>query len=238
MAKLTKSNKKAKKQVDTKKSFDLNEFFQSFQSLDTNNYGSWPVPVKITVLLMIVFVVAIVAYFVPINQKREEIRTAEAEKASLLDQYKTKESKARHLAEYQAQVHKMETDFQELLNQLPKDTRISDLVDGINMEGMNSNIRFKDISVEAEIQQEFFIEQPIRIVAIGEYHQFGSFVSGLAKLPRIVTLHNFEINNTKPTLDQLPELELLLNVKTYRSKELSGDDLKKAQNVGEQKEAK
>jgi type IV pilus assembly protein PilO len=106
-----------------------------------------------------------------------------------------------------------------LLDQLPKDTRVSELVEGINMTGVGSNIRFQDISVEPEIENEFFIEQPIRIAALGEYHQFGSFISGLAALPRIITMHDFEVSNPQPTLDVLPELNLVLQTKTYRSKE-------------------
>ena len=78
---------------------------------------------------------------------------------------------------------------------------------------------FQDISVEPEIENEFFIEQPIRIAALGEYHQFGSFISGLAALPRIITMHDFEVSNPQPTLDVLPELNLVLQTKTYRSKE-------------------
>lgn len=113
----------------------------------------------------------------------------------------------------------METEFNTLLDQLPKDTRVSELVEGINMTGVGSNIRFQDISVEAEIENEFFIEQPIRIAALGEYHQFGSFISGLAALPRIITMHDFEVSNPQPSLDVLPELNLVLQTKTYRSKE-------------------
>lgn len=234
MVKLSKSGKKSlfskkpKKDDVVKKSFNWNEFAKSFQSLDQNNYGSWPIAVKITVLLFIMAMVGLFAYALPIRNKMEEIRSAETEQATLLEQYRTKESKARHLKEYKAQVAQMEADFTELLNQLPKDTRISDLVEGINTVGVTSSIRFHDISVEPEVQQEFFIEQPIKISAIGDYHEFGDFISGLAKLPRIITLHDFEVNNTKPTLEQLPELTLTLQAKTYRSKELTEEDLKKA----------
>ena len=120
----------------------------------------------------------------------------------------------------------MEAEFNTLLDQLPKDTRVSELVEGINMTGVGSNIRFQDISVEPEIENEFFIEQPIRIAALGEYHQFGSFISGLAALPRIITMHDFEVSNPQPTLDVLPELNLVLQTKTYRSKEAApeGDE--------------
>lgn len=231
MVKLTKPGKKPlvvknKKQV-AKKQFNFKEFSDSFKSLDQNNYGSWPVPVKATVLLVLIGLIAALTWAIPISSKRDAIASAEAEEATLLEQYKTKESKARHLKEYEAQVAKMQSDFRELLNQLPKETRISDLVDGINAVGLNSNVKFQDIKVEPEVSQEFFIEQPIRIAALGDYHEFGSFLSGLAKLPRIITLHDFEVANSKPSLDTLPETNLVLNVKTYRSKEVKEEDLKK-----------
>lgn len=234
MVKLTKPRgklvavKKTKAEKAPRQAFDFNAFIKSFQSLDQNNYGSWPTPVKATLLTSIVLLIGALAYALPISSKMQEIDSAEAEEKTLLEQYKTKESKARHLKEYQAQIAQMELDFKELLNQLPKETRISDLVDGINMVGNTSKVRFQDISVDPEVTKEFFIEQPIRISALGDYHKFGSFMSGLAKLPRIITMHDFEVNNSKPTLDQLPELTLKLNAKTYRSKEIKPEELKKA----------
>lgn len=211
--------KTKKEAVSAKKQFDLNEFRRSFESLDSENYGSWPLPVKVTVIGFIIALIAALAWALPISSKIDEITAAESQQQTLLDSYREKESRARHLKAYQAQVIQMETEFNTLLDQLPKDTRVSELVEGINMTGVGSNIRFQDISVEPEIENEFFIEQPIRIAALGEYHQFGSFISGLAALPRIITMHDFEVSNPQPTLDVLPELNLVLQTKTYRSKE-------------------
>lgn len=149
--------KTKKTAVSTKKPFDLNEFRRSFESLDAENYGSWPLPVKVTVIGFIIALIAALSWALPISSKIDEITAAESQQQTLLDQ-------------------------------LPKDTRVSELVEGINMTGVGSNIRFQDISVEPEIENEFFIEQPIRIAALGEYHQFGSFISGLAALPRIITI--------------------------------------------------
>ena len=187
--------KTKKTAVSTKKPFDLNEFRRSFESLDAENYGSWPIPVKVTVIGFIIALIAALSWALPISSKIDEITAAESQQQTLLDQ-------------------------------LPKDTRVSELVEGINMTGVGSNIRFQDISVEPEIENEFFIEQPIRIAALGEYHQFGSFISGLAALPRIITMHDFEVSNPQPTLDVLPELNLVLQTKTYRSKEAApeGDE--------------
>ena len=208
-----------KQSNQSRKSFDLQEFRRNFESLDSQNYGSWPTPVKITVFVLMVGVIAALAYALPISKKIDEIAAASAEQETLLAEYREKESKARYLAEYEAQVAQMENDFNELVNQLPKDTRIPELLEGINMTGVGSNIRFQDISVEDEVEQEFFIEQPIRIAALGNYHEFGSFISGLAALPRIITIHDFEASNPQPTLDEIPQLHLLLQVKTYRSKD-------------------
>ena len=212
--------KTKKSAVKPKKQFDLQEFRRSFESLDSENYGNWPLPVKITVIGLIITLIAALAWALPISSKIDEITAEEGQQQTLLDSYREKQSRARHLNAYKAQVIQMETEFNTLLDQLPKETRVSELVEGINMTGVGSNIRFQDISVEPEIEQEFFIEQPIRIAALGEYHQFGSFISGLAALPRIITLHDFEVSNPQPTLDTLPELTLVLNTKTYRSKEV------------------
>ena len=180
--------KTKKTAVSTKKPFDLNEFRRSFESLGAENYGSWPLSVKVTVIGFIIALIAALSWALPISSKIDEITAAESQQQTLLDSYREKESRARHLKAYQAQVIQMEAEFNTLLDQLPKDTRVSELVEGINMTGVGSNIRFQDISVEPEIENEFFIEQPIRIAALGEYHQFGSFISGLAALPRIITI--------------------------------------------------
>lgn len=204
-----------------RQSMDLKTFWRSLQNLDMQNYGSWPLAVKAFVVLLILLFVAALAYALPISKKLDEIKAAEVEQQVLLDAYRVKESKARHLESYIAQVAQMEVEFNQLLDQLPKDTRVSELVEGINMTGIGSGIRFQDISIESEVEQELFIEQPIRIAAVGDYHQFGSFISGLAALPRIITLHDFEATNSKPSLETLPELTLVLNTKTYRSKDVT-----------------
>lgn len=221
---LKKKAPKAKKEPAVKKkkkqSFDFKAFQNSLNSLNKDNYGSAPLPVKVFMIVMMLAVIGALAYFLAIKPKREEIASAEVQQQALLDAYKEKELKARYLQEYKEQVAQMELDFAELLSQLPKDKQVSALVEGINMVGSGSGIRFKGITVPDEVEQEFFIEQPINITAVGEYHQFGSFATGIAALPRIITMHDFEVRNTNPTLDKKPELELTLTTKTYRSKEV------------------
>lgn len=226
-----KKPEKAKKSPVVKKkkqSFDFKSFQNSLNSLNKDNYGSAPLPVRIFLVIALVAFILAMSWFLLISKKLDEIKSAEAQQVTLLEQFKERESKARHLDAYKAQVEQMEVEFVELLNQLPKDTRVSELIRGINMVGSGSSIRFQDISVEAEVEQEFFIEQPIKITAVGEYHQFGDFITGISTLPRIITMHNFELRNQKPSLDVMPELQLVLNTKTYRSKELKEEEAAKA----------
>ena len=104
-----------------KKSFDFNDFRRSFESLDTQNSGSWPLPVKVTVLLLIVVFIAAMAWALPISSKIDEIKASESEQQTLLETYRQKESRARHLNTYKAQVAQMDIEFNTLLDQLPKD---------------------------------------------------------------------------------------------------------------------
>lgn len=212
-----------------KKSFDFKSFMAEVNSLNGQNYGSAPLAVKIFLLVVMALILSALAWFLLINPKVEEIKSAEAQEETLLQQYTEKESKARHLEEYKQQVAQMQIEFRGLLNQLPKDTRIPDLVDSISMAGASSGVRFRDITADPEVEQEFFVEQPISITAVGNYHQFGGFISSLARLPRIITLHDFEVINQldgsgggteRPNLDRVPELQLILKTKTYRSRKI------------------
>lgn len=215
-----KTTAKAKNKVVKKKkqSFDFKAFSNSLNALNKDNYGSAPLPVRIFLVLALVVALCIAAWFALINAKIQDIELAKGDQQALLDEYRTKERKARYLDEYKAQIGEMEVEFDKLLDQLPKDTRVSELIEGINMVGSGSGIRFRDISAEDEIEQEFFIEQPIKITAIGEYHQFGNLATGIAALPRIITMHDFELKNQQPSLDVMPQLQLELQTKTYRSK--------------------
>ncbi len=236
-----KSKKAGGKKIKQKKqSMSFEDFKQSFQSLDSNNYGSWPAVVKITLIVVLLFVIALLTYFIPVKAKMKEIEAAEREQDSLLESYREKESKARHLEEYKNQIEQMEIEFNSLLEQLPKETRVPELVKGINMTGIGSNVRFKKITVNPEIQQEYFIEQPIEIEAKGSYHQFGEFVSGLAALPRIITMHDFTVTSdieeklVAEDVEKVGMLELVLKTKTYRSKAVVDKD-NKASKEGDKK---
>lgn len=201
-----------------KKKLTLDKFLQQFNTLDTNNYGSWPLSVKITCWIFIIVFVLVAGYFLAIKGKMDEISNANAQEQNLLNEFREKDSKLRNLQQYQIQLQEMEARFNQQLEQLPKETEIPGLVEDINLTGVNSGLKFKNIRLEPEVKQEFFIEQPIAIDATGDYHSFGAFVSGIAGLSRIVTLHDFEITATenKEQRTDIPKVNYSLKAKTYR----------------------
>lgn len=207
-------------ELDTakKKSMSVDKFFQQFNTLDSSNFGSWPLSVKITCWIFLFFLVCAIGYFLALKPKLDAIDQAHAQEQNLLNEFKDKDSKLRNLQQYQAQLQQMEMNFNQQLQQLPKETEIPSLVEDINLTGVNSGLKFKNIRLESEVTQEFFIEQPIAIEATGDYHSFGSFVSGIAALPRIVTLHDFVITATQnqDKKSDIPTVDYALKAKTYR----------------------
>ena len=201
-----------------KKKMTVDQFFQQFNTLDMNNYGSWPLSVKITCWIFIFLAVLALGYFVVIKSQLEAIANAQAKEQSLLNEFKEKDSKLRNLQQYQTQLQEMEANFNQQLEQLRKETEIPSLVEDINLTGVNSGLKFKNIRLENEVKQEFFIEQPISIEATGDYHAFGAFATGIAALPRIVTLHDFTVEAKEDTQKKsdIPVINYTVKAKTYR----------------------
>ena len=204
--------------VNPKKKMTVEKFLQQFNTLDTSNYGGWPVSVKLTCWLFLLLLIAAIGYFLAIKPKLDSIEAARAQETQLMSDFRDKDSKLRNLQQYQAQLMDMQANFNQQLEQLPKETEIPGLVEDINITGVNAGLKFKNIRLEGEIKQEFFIEQPISIEATGDYHAFGGFVTGIAALPRIVTLHDFEILavENKEKRAEVPVVTYKVNAKTYR----------------------
>ncbi|MDV7210803.1 type 4a pilus biogenesis protein PilO [Azotobacter beijerinckii] len=182
--------------------------------LDLNNLGSWPAPVKaITGLLLLIAVLAL-GYNFHLKDLQEQLDRERGEEGTLKQQFAAKASQAANLEAYRQQMAEMETSFGVLLRQLPSDTEVPGLLEDITRTGLGSGLEFEEIKLLAEVVQQFYIELPIQISVVGNYHDLATFASGVASLPRIVTLHDFEIkpaaagNNTK--------LRMKVLAKTYR----------------------
>ena len=137
-----------------------------------------------------------------------------AQEETLKQQFSTKAFQAANLEAYKAQMAEMETSFGALLRQLPSDTEVPGLLEDITRTGLGSGLEFEEIKLQPEVAQQFYIELPINIKVVGGYHDLATFVSGVASLPRIVTLHDFEIKTEKN--EATSKLRMNIVAKTYR----------------------
>lgn len=182
--------------------------------LDINNVGSWPAVVKAISGVLVMVLVFALGYFFFIQDLEAQLDSARANEATLKEQFSSKAFQAANLDPYKKQMAEMEDTFGALLRQLPSDTEVPGLLEDITRTGLGSGLEFEEIKLLPEEAQQFYIELPIQITVVGSYHDLATFASGVASLPRIVTLHDFEI---KPIDPKVPgRLRMSILAKTYR----------------------
>jgi len=182
--------------------------------LDFNTIGVWPGPVKILLLIFLFALILVGGYFFHIKDLNLAFDRVKQKETQLRKQYEQKAFQVANLEAYRQQMVELEKSFGALLAQLPSDTEVPGLLEDITEIGYGSSMEIASITLQPEKAAEFYVELPIKIVARGGYHDFGSFVSGVAGLPRIVTLHDFKIS--KDRNGNLLAFEVL--AKTYRYK--------------------
>ncbi|MCW3149537.1 type 4a pilus biogenesis protein PilO [Stutzerimonas stutzeri] len=182
--------------------------------LDLNNLGSWPGPVKVIASALLLSVVLALGYYFHLKDLQATLDQQRAQEETLKQQFSTKAFQAANLEAYKEQMAEMETSFGALLRQLPSDTEVPGLLEDITRTGLGSGLEFEEIKLQPEVVQQFYIELPIQIKVVGGYHDLATFVSGVASLPRIVTLHDFEIKTDK--MDTSNKLRMSIVAKTYR----------------------
>jgi type IV pilus assembly protein PilO len=185
------------------------------KSLDPNDPGRWPLPVRVgTVALSFVVLAAVLFYFFVWSDQKPRLVEAAAKEVELRDTFKKKHSKAVNLAVYQQQLADIERSFGALLRQLPGRTEVPNLLVDISQVGVGAGLEEKLFQPANEIKKDFYAELPIKIRLTGSYHQMGEFVSGIAALPRIVTLDGISIR--PEDRDYYDVLTFELTAKTYR----------------------
>jgi type IV pilus assembly protein PilO len=211
------------------KDLDLRELMDQLNSLDFENVGGWPAPVKFGAAILVLVLVVGLGYFLSIADANQVLLQQEREEVSLLKTYEKKAFEAHNLDQFRTQLAEMEQTFGALLKQLPKETEVPGLLEDITHTGLGSGLEFEEINLQDEVEQEFYAELPIKIQAVGDYHSFGAFVSGVSGLPRIVTLHDFSVvrpgkSGKDQQLSSLGLLRMDVTAKTYRysSKEGGG----------------
>ena len=192
------------------KNLNLNDL----RSLDPKNMGSWPLPIRIATLVGLYVAILIAGYFLIIQDQRDEYGKLQDKEVSLKSDFENKALEAANLDIYKKQLEDMETSFGTMLRQLPGQTEIPSLLQDISQAAQVDGLKQDLFRPGSEAPKDFYSEKPIDLVLEGGYHEFGKFVSDVATLPRIVTLHNINIHPASGS--GTDNLIMTLTAKTYR----------------------
>ncbi|WP_024297708.1 type 4a pilus biogenesis protein PilO [Methylomicrobium lacus] len=176
--------------------------------------GTWPQPIKAAVILVLCVLVAGGGYYYDTMDQLDELERLENKEVELKTSFASKQQKAVNLPEYVKQLEQIQGSLGEMLKQMPTEEEVASLLVDISQTGLASGLEFRLFKPAAQVAKDFYSELPIDIKVIGRYEELGLFVSGLASLPRIVTVHNVDISPLEKAQDGM----MLMNavVKTYK----------------------
>ena len=199
----------------------LKEQIESFDpsEIQPDNIGSWPTFIKVIVWLVVFIAIMGLGYKFIVLDTLVSTKQAEAQELQLKLEYEKKSHEATNLDAYRKQMVEMTESFEALVSRLPSDTEVPGLLEDISSKGASSGLMFSSIQLQSEKESEFYIELPIKIKATGTYHDMGVFVSGVAGLPRIVTLSDFTITPSSKKERDNSKLNITILASTYRYKE-------------------
>jgi type IV pilus assembly protein PilO len=185
------------------------------RSLDVNDVGRWPRPFRLGVIgIVFLLVVGLGIYWFIVKDKQPILERAKQEEVAYRDTFENKQRKAANYDAYKAQLAQIEQSFGTMLRQLPGETEIPSLIVDISQTGLGAGLQERLFEPQAEIPKDFYAEKPIKIRLTGGYHEIARFVSGIAALPRIVTLHNIVISRENP--ESFDQLSMEVTAQTYR----------------------
>ncbi len=187
--------------------------------LNFENLGSWPLIIKLFVGVLLFTLHIAAGYHLHIEALQLRLENIRAEEIALRRDFEQKALEASTLEAYKRQMVEIEESFGALVSQLPSKTEVPSLLEYITNKGASIGLAIKTIDLLEEFPQEFYVELPIQINAVGSFHDLGAFISGMAGLPQIVTLHDF---NIVPLIAETNQLEMNILAKTYRYR--VGDD--------------
>lgn len=199
------------------------KFFDDLRNLDRNNIGGWPMSVKLFFCGVLFLVLLLAGWYFKVSDQQDELETLQKKEASLKQEFSEKQAKAVNLEPLKAQLEEMKDMLRQMLRQLPSKTEMPELLVDISQTALSAGLETDLFQPGPEIPKEFYAEKPISLRMIGTYHQFGTFISGVASLPRVVilTMHDVSLRPEKAALkgqDLVPGGVLVLEgtVKTYR----------------------
>jgi type IV pilus assembly protein PilO len=187
------------------------------KNLDVNDVGRWPLIFRAAVIaLVFIGVSGLGFYFTIIKDRMPQLERAQAEEETLRVTFENKQRKAANYDAYKDQLSQIEQSFGTMLRQLPGETEIPSLIVDISQTGLAAGLQEKLFQPQSEISRDFYAEKPIKIRLSGGYHEIANFVSGIAALPRIVTLHDINIVTEAGGSGSFDTLSLEVTAKTYR----------------------
>ena len=189
--------------------------------LDLENVGSWPAAARALVAAALFVLLVIAGYYYHIASLADRLSAMESKELELRREFERKAFEAQNLDAYKQQLKEMRDSFGALVSQLPSDTEVPGLLEDISAKGELNGLTIESIDLRDEAREEFYVELPIEIEAKGSYHDLGAFISGMAGLPRIVTLHDFDIEMSR---DDSSNLSMEITAKTYRYRDEGDDD--------------
>lgn len=190
--------------------FDVS-IFKELNQLDMDQVSSWPPKVKIVITTIVIILSAGLGWHLFISPKLQILDLAVQAEERLKGQFQAKYRVSVNLPAHETQLKKMEQYFTSILKSLPTSNETPGLLDDITSIGTSAGLSFKLLQWQPEIKKGFYLELPIKIEVVGKYHDFGQFVTKIARLPRIVTLHDFILSN------ETEGLVLQMQAKTYRT---------------------
>ena len=195
-------------------------FTDDLKNLDPNNPGLWPKPIQIVIFVLLFIALLFAGWKFDITKKRDQLAKLEKRETQQIETLKVRQRKAANLNALKEQMKEMEISFGDMVRQLPNQTEVAGLLVDISQTGLGAGLEFKLFEPKAENPKEFYAVLPISIKVVGNYHQFGEFISGLAQLPRIVTAHEIKIKSEQANEKaRIPVLEMNTIAKTYRALE-------------------
>ena len=195
-------------------------FADDLKNLDPNNPGLWPKAIQIVLFILLLIALLFAGWKFDITKKRDQLAALEKKETEKIEILKVRQRKAANLNALKEQMKEMEISFGDMVRQLPNQTEVAGLLVDISQTGLGAGLEFKLFEPKAENPKEFYAVLPISIKVVGNYHQFGEFISGLAQLPRIVTAHEIKIKSEQANEKaRIPILEMNTIAKTYRALE-------------------
>ncbi len=193
-------------------------FFDDLRNLDRNNIGGWSKSVKFFFCAIIVALILFLGWYFKISTQQDELKQAQDKELALKKEFSDKQGKVVNLEAYRKQLADMEEMLQTMLRQLPSRTEMPDLLNNITQAALSAGIETQLFQPGGEVMKDFYAEKPIQLKMLGTYHQFGTFISNVASLPRVVILTMHDVSLKPADQKASPGGPLLLEgiVKTYR----------------------